>query len=90
MFGNVEWGTVTVVGLAIFTALSVIIGGVWVVATVLFRIEGKVDVVNAHVADHCDDIDEIKRDVKELSRSAGVEVRAQVAERRRVQTRDRA
>ena len=35
------------------------------------------------------DINEIKADVKQLSREAGVEVRHQVEERRRVQARDK-
>jgi hypothetical protein len=85
---SVDWGSATGIGLAIFAGVCTLIGAAWTLATILGRIEGKVDRVQQHVEEHCDDIDEIKRDVKELSRSAGVEVRRQVAERRRVQRRD--
>jgi hypothetical protein len=90
VFAQVDWGNITVVSLAIFAALCAVIGGVWKLASVLFRIEGKVDLVQAHVEEHCDDINEIKSDVKQLAREAGVEVKRQVAERRRVQARDNA
>ena len=89
MLAQVEWGTITLLTLAIFGALAILIGATWKIASVLFRIEGKVDLVQQHVEDHCDDINEIKADVKQLSRQAGVEVRHQVEERRRVQARDK-
>ena len=89
MLAQVEWGTITLLTLAIFGALAILIGATWKIASVLFRIEGKVDLVQQHVEEHCDDIDEIKADVKQLSRAAGVEVRHQVEERRRVQARDK-
>jgi cell division protein FtsL len=88
MLAQIDWGSATGIGLGIFAAVCTVIGGVWKLATDLSRIEGKVDVVQSHIEDHCDDINEIKADVKELSRSAGVEVRQQVLERRRVQARD--
>lgn len=90
MLAQIEWGTITLISLAIFAALATLIGAVWKIASILFRIEGKVDIVTAHVADHCDELDEVKWDVKEISRAAGVEVQHQVAERRRVQARDAA
>jgi cell division protein FtsL len=87
---QIDWSSASGIGLAIFAAACTLIGGVWKLASVLFRIEGKVDLVQQHVEEHCDDIDEVKRDVKALSRAAGVEVRKQVEERRRVQARDAA
>ena len=67
MFAQVAWGAATGIGLAIFAAVCTLIGGVWKMASVLFRIEAKVDRVEDHVKDHCDDINEVKADVKDVS-----------------------
>ena len=54
--------------LSILGGAGLVVGATWKLSSILNRLDSKIDLVAGHVKDHCDDLTEVKNDVKTLIR----------------------